>query len=149
LSIGCSHNFNTWRKIKNEVRSTCVLNGLKNRTISQYLKVYDKFEKSGFHPEENCFGYKRIMKWLIGIDSKAKNIYISAVRKAAKVCFPGAPISYAKIKLKPNKKKWLSYNKAIEKIKSMIKNNDKELAVCSLFLIITGSNSKSSPNFVI
>jgi len=132
--------YNTWRKIKREVWSTSMLNGLREATIKQYLHVYSKLEKAGFKTDDlsNRHGYKKIVKWVLSLTLSSKNVYLSAIRKAAQVCFPGAPVSFAKIKVNPSKKKWPAFDEIIVKIQKMIDDKEINLALTSIFLLITG-----------
>jgi len=139
LSEDLKH-FNTWRKVKREVISVSILNGLKNRTTQKYMHILTRLEKANFSPVDlaNRHGFKKIMKWVQSLDCKAKNIYLSAIRKAAKTCFPGAPVSFARLKLIPSKKIWPTYEQTILKIQQMIDKKEFNLALTSIFLMITG-----------
>jgi hypothetical protein len=129
-----------WEQVRILVQDRCIWQGLTKGTMANYLSFYNGLEKNGFQP--SCLStpsqINEIISSLVHKGTKSKPVAYSAIKKAHNVCYADTPINLPRLKMKLVARIFPPFDNIVTTINEMIEKDERELALTSLFLLVTG-----------
>lgn len=139
-AIPDQHKYQDWSQVKEAIRRHDEFAKLSTHTLKNYNSVLMSLSEQGFIPENLATqdGIERMLRWAMQSSSKAKNILISAIKKASKVCYPTAQVSFPRCRFERGTRTCPSFAETVAKVQEMVDKKEIDLAMTSMFLLITG-----------